>query len=306
MLFAFIATVLFSISVVCAHRTARMVGGLEANFWRLVLATVFLGIWAFTKGQGVSGKAVGFFLLSGVIGIGVADFGLFQALPKMGARLTLLLVLCLTAPFAAAVEWWWLGEGLTPTQIVCSGVILTGVAVTLLPDRRLPIPLKHLVPGVLFCLLAASTGGYAAVLSRKAYAVCAAAGETIDGPTAAFQRVVGGVVIAALLLAVARLATVETGNPMPLTRFADAGEKLRKIGPWVMANALAGLTVGVSFMQKALETTEAGLVMAIIATTPIAVIPIARVVEGERITVKALIGAVIAVAGASGLALVSR
>jgi len=74
---AFLSTLLFSISVISGHRTARLIGGVEANFWRLTLATVFLGGWAFTGGLGVSGTGFPLFFLSGLIGIGIGDAGLF-------------------------------------------------------------------------------------------------------------------------------------------------------------------------------------------------------------------------------------
>jgi len=35
---AFLTTILFSVSVVCGHRSAKMIGGTEANFWRLTSA----------------------------------------------------------------------------------------------------------------------------------------------------------------------------------------------------------------------------------------------------------------------------
>src|SRR5438034_939971 len=98
---AFLATLLFSVSVVCGHRTAKLVGGVEANFWRLAVATVFLGAWAFAGGKGTSGDSFRLFLLSGVVGIGLGDAGLFQALPRLGSRLSLLIIQCLTAPIAA-------------------------------------------------------------------------------------------------------------------------------------------------------------------------------------------------------------
>ena len=56
-------------------------------------------------------------------------------------------------------------------------------------------------------------------------------------------------------------------------------------------------------MQLALETTPTGIVLAIIAITPIVVIPFALVLEGERPTIHSLIGGLIAVAGAIGLTL---
>ena len=130
---AFLATFLFSISVISGHRTAKIIGGVEANFWRLTCATLFLSVWAFTGGAGVSGAGFPLFLLSGLIGIGIGDAGLFQALPRLGSRLSLLIIQCLTAPIAALIEWLWLGTTLGPTEIVGALVILAGVGVAIAP-----------------------------------------------------------------------------------------------------------------------------------------------------------------------------
>jgi len=54
---AFLTTILFSISVVCGHRSAKMIGGTEANFWRLTSATIMLSMWAFGFGIGLGGDA---------------------------------------------------------------------------------------------------------------------------------------------------------------------------------------------------------------------------------------------------------
>src|SRR6266850_3568264 len=110
---AFLTTVLFSISVVCGHRSAKLMGGSEANFWRLAVATCFLALWAHTFGRGLSGDAFPTFLISGLIGVGIGDVALFQALPRLGSRITLLLFQCLSAPFAALIEWLWLGTTLS-------------------------------------------------------------------------------------------------------------------------------------------------------------------------------------------------
>lgn len=303
MIAALVATFLFSASVICANRSAQLLGGLEANFWRLVLATLFLGSWSFAFGQGLSGDAVWVFIISGVVGIGIGDFGLFQALPRLGSRLTLLLTLCLTAPCAALMEWWWMGTGLTLAQIGSCAVILAGVFITLLPDRRLPLSKHQVVTGTLYSILAAVGGGGGAVLSRKAYEIARLADQPIDGPTAAFQRVLGGIVIAGVMFGLARWSRTEARIQPDMAQFGSSLEKWRKVSPYVVANSLAGLTIGVSFMQWALETTEAGLVMAIIATTPIVVIPLARMFEGERITAKSLVGGFVAVAGGVALAL---
>ncbi len=113
MLPSLLATFCFALSAVCGHRAARLIGGVDTNFWRLALATACLGVWAFTAGGGVAGVAFPAFALSGLIGIGIGDVALYSALPRLGARLTSLLLQCLTTLFAAAIEWCWLGTRLT-------------------------------------------------------------------------------------------------------------------------------------------------------------------------------------------------
>jgi drug/metabolite transporter (DMT)-like permease len=70
-----------------------------------------------------------------------------------------------------------------------------------------------------------------------------------------------------------------------------------------VANSLAGQTVGVTCMQWALENTPTGIVTAIIATTPIVMLPLARDFEGEKFTTRSLIGGLVAVVGVIGLTL---
>src|SRR5207249_6671218 len=168
---ALVTTVLFSISVVCGHRSAKLIGGTEANFWRLTLATLLLGVWAYGFGIGLSGDAFPLFLLSGIMGIGIGDVALFQALPRLGSRLSLLLIQCLSAPFGALIEWLWLGTNLTSRQIICGLTILIGVGIALIPSERLKRARRELVVGTLFCMLAALGASYGAVLSRKAYGI---------------------------------------------------------------------------------------------------------------------------------------
>jgi hypothetical protein len=55
MLAALVTTLLFATSAVCGYRTAKQTGGIEANFWRITLATIFLTVWAFTFGAGFAG-----------------------------------------------------------------------------------------------------------------------------------------------------------------------------------------------------------------------------------------------------------
>lgn len=294
---AFLATLLFSISVISGHRTARLIGGVEANFWRLTLAMCFLAGWAFTGGRGVSGAGFPLFLLSGLIGIGIGDAGLFQALPRLGSRLSLLIIQCLTAPIAALIEWLWMGTTLHPTEVVGAVIILAGVGVALAPGEHLHLPRPQLVSGSLFALIGAGGNALGVVLSRKAYAVAHANQETLDGGTAAFQRILGGLLVAGLFLLIAKRQFLRWPGEAAPTGAMSVRDKWRRIWPFVLLNSLAGQTLGVSAMQWGLETTPTGIVMSIVALTPLTVIPLARVFEGEKITARSLLGGAVAVAG---------
>ena len=81
-------------------------------------------------------------------------------------------------------------------------------------------------------------------------------------------------------------------------------EKWKRAWPWVVSNAIAGQTLGVSCLQWALEQQPTGIVLPITAITPLVAIPFAHFIEGEKPTMRSLIGGVIAVGGAVGLAIV--
>jgi drug/metabolite transporter (DMT)-like permease len=305
---AFLTTILFSISAVCAHRTTRMLGGIEANFWRLLLATFLLGLWAHSMGQGLRGEAFPIFFLSGCVGFGIGDIALYQALPRLGSRLSILLVHCLAAPFAAATEWIWLGNILTAAQMLCGITILAGVSLALAPGKHLNLSSSTLASGVLFGVLAAFGQGFGAVLSRKAYEVADIAGQPIDGMSAAYQRIIAGLIVAFIFLYIGRRKKQLGGSRLDIPevqKWPDAKTKWRAAWPWIFVNGLAGPALGVSCYQWALATTPTGIVLPIVAITPLVVIPFARVLEGERPSAQSLLGGGIAVAGVVGLTLVS-
>src|SRR5215510_6309346 len=152
MLAAFLTTVLFSISAVCGNRTAKLLGGTEANFWRLCFAAALLAIYGHAFGSGLSGTAFPVLLISGCIGFGIGDMALFQALPRLGSRLSVMLTLCLSSPLAAVIEWFWLRTGLSVAEIVCGLMILAGVALALAPGKQLQPARRQLAWGLSFGL----------------------------------------------------------------------------------------------------------------------------------------------------------
>ena len=308
MVAAFLTTVLFSISAVCGNRAGKLLGGTDANFWRLVFAAALLAVYAHPFGGGAGGAAFPLFLISGCIGFGVGDIALFQTLPRLGSRLSVMLVLCLSSPLAAVLEWLWMGTNLTTAQIFAGLMTLAGVAIALAPGKDFKMTSRVFVPGVLFGLTAAFCQGYGAVLSRKAFALAAAAGEDVDGVTAAYQRILGGVAVTAICLLV--LQAKSAAQLWAGRRSKSRGERERKAQwrrawPWVILNGLSGPALGVSCFQWALKNSPTGVVLPIVAVTPLVIIPFSRYIEGERLNRRSLAGGLIAVLGAAALAWVS-
>ncbi|MBS0631379.1 MAG: DMT family transporter [Verrucomicrobia bacterium] len=299
---AFLAAFFFALNATCASHSVRAVGSMRANLSRLVVAALLLGLFAHTLGHGFASASLWWFMLSGVIGMGLGDLGVYAALPLLGSRLTVLMTQCLAAPIAALGEWLWLGTRLTSAQILWGVVILVGVAVALMPSKRYP-PKVHIKPiGFLFGLVAAAGQGFGALVSRKGVTVAATAGESVQNATfglnAAYHRILAGLVFTIAWFLVLR-SLRRLSSPRPP---ANADETRRSLF-WIVANGLAGPVIGVSCYQWALATTPSGLVLPIAATTPLIAIPIAYWLEGDRPTKRSVFGGVIAVAGCIALTL---
>lgn len=300
MLASFLAAFLFALTATCANHSAQLVGVARANIGRLIIAVACLGLFAHTLGNGFGSASVPWFLLSGVIGMGIGDLAVFAALPLLGTRITVLLTQCLAAPLAALGEWLWLGTRLSLAQVLWGMLILGGVAIAITPSRRSPPRVKVRAIGFLFGFVAACGQGFGALVSRKGVNVATAAGEAVQNPTfgltAAYHRILAGFVFVVLWFSALRALQRASASPA-----AAVPVDWRKGRLWMLANGLAGPVLGVGCYQWALATTPSGLVLPIVATAPLLSIPIAFWLEGDRPPRRAIIGGVLAVAGCMAL-----
>lgn len=294
MLAALLAALFFALSAVFAHRTTRLVGVGAANFARLWVAGVLLAIWAYGFGGGTHGAGFSVFVVSGMMGFGLGDLAMFAAFPLLGSRLTALMVQCLAAPLAALFEWLWLDTRLQAPDLLCGAAILAGVGIAVAPEHPpvelLTEPPKDRNRGLFYGVFAALGQAGGAVISRKAHALSHAAGFPVDGGTAAYQRALGGLLVVSMAFALSRR---KDHSPAPRWKMA---------WPWIVANSLAGAVLGVSCYQWALATTPTGIVMPIVALTPLLVVPLAFFIERERPGVRSLVGGALAVAATAALA----
>lgn len=300
---ALLAALFFAISAVCAYRSSTQIGGVEANFWRICMAAFCLAIWANFFGTGMDGQAFPWFAVSGAFGIGLGDSAYFQALPRLGSRRAVLLTQCFIPLFAILIEWLWLGTRLSSGQLLFIAIILVGVVIALAPGDHAKIPAHHLWVGVGCTAFAGLCSAFGAVLSRKAYFIAHAAGEFPDPGTTGYQRVLGGLLVPAIVLLATKWKSAHRhGGIFESKALQVSREKWKRIWPWILGNSLAGQTLGVTCVQWALEKTPTGIVMTVVATTPLILLPMTRIVENEKIGLRSLTGAFVAVAGVVGLA----
>jgi drug/metabolite transporter (DMT)-like permease len=299
---AILTTLFFSVSAVAGARMTRLVPPVEANLWRVCLATVMLGSWAHSFGYGFGGPALPYFLVSGCIGFGIGDLFLYQAFPILGSRICMIMVHCLAAPLSATVEWLWIGTRITPVQAGCTILILLGVAVALAPREHLHLPRKLLLWGVMCGVIAAFGQGIGAVISRKAYMIATAAHEPMDGLTAAYQRIWGGI---AITVGGYFYFTRRQRRQAP-TEPEEFSVKWKRSYKWVLLNAIFGPGLGVACFQWALSYTPSGIVLPIVALTPLTIIPLSKRFEGERPSARSLVGSLIAVLGVVVLRIVTK
>lgn len=320
---AIAAAFLFASSAIFGQRLSRMMGGIVANFWRLLLAVLCLAVLCalvFPEQFPADAGVFWWFFLSGVIGFGFGDVGLFLAYYRIGARLTMLLNLCLAPVFGALGEFLWMGQRVTAMELGCIAVIVTGIVLALKPDRNHPARVQPgaVVTGVLFAVVAGMGQGFGAVVSRFADGVAVEAGVHMHGIggglAQAFVRTLGGLLVAvicfgAYLWVSGRLrrvlpasGTSETGTSAA-TSAAQTRARRRFFPFWLAGAALCGPVVGVSCFQWALQTEKSAVVLAITATSPLLVTMLARALDKERTSPLALAGSMVSVGGVIAICL---
>lgn len=300
---ALLTTLLFALTAVFATQAAIALGGTRANLGRLLIAVVLLGVWAHVYGVGWGGGEFGRLYLAGAIGFGLGGLCMFQAFPRIGSTLSLLVVECAAAVSSGVLAWWMLGAALTPLQVVCGLVSIGGVLIGLAPYRLPDVARPVLVTGALFAGVASISQGISWTLTKSAFIRIQASGGAIDPLTAAYQRLLGGVTVALIavflvqVLGKLRQGGAPHGGP-------DTACPSVRAGLWVVANALAGPVFGVGCMLWAIrEVGNPGIVQAVVATATLVSVPFSRRLEGRSLRPNYFYGAALSILGTTGLLL---
>jgi drug/metabolite transporter (DMT)-like permease len=283
---ALVTAALWSGSAMVFSAATVRAGSLPVNVVRLLLAALYLGavIPLFGLPVALTGSQIGFLAVSGLIGLAFGDSFLFMAFRELGARITML-VMSTSPAVAALLAYVILGETLTLRGIGGMVVTLAGVAIVVL-ERSGGVQGPVAWRGIGNAALAAVGQGGGLIFAKLAFLE----GE-INGFVATLVRILASLVVM-LPLGVVAARSSDAFRAMIADR--------RALGLTALG-AVLGPFLGITFSLIAVSSTGVGIAATIMSTVPILMLPLVHFIHKERLSWKAIAGAVVAVAGVAML-----
>jgi drug/metabolite transporter (DMT)-like permease len=229
--------------------------------------------------------------LSGIVGLGIGDFGLFAAYVTIGPRLSVL-IQASSPIFASLGAYFMLGEPLPQLAIVGIAVTLSGIIVVILEreetsEEKLEEQLvtkKRKTIGVLYGTISAMGQGFGLVLSKKG--IYFNASVAMNPVSAALIRMIlAGAFVWVCALLVGKL---------PKLRQAAMDKQGMK---YTAAGAIVGPFLGMTLSMVAVSYTQPGIAQTLMSLMPIFIIPVIWIIYKEKTSWRGILGALVAVIG---------
>ena len=285
---ALLTACLWSISAMIFTAATKRVSSFQVNITRLILAAVYLVLLIVLLSLDVhlSSAQILNLSISGIIGLALGDTFLFKAFQEIGARISMLFM-SLAPAIAAMLAYFVLGEILSAIGVLGIAITVFGVSIVVLDrgtDARQRISLT--TSGIVYALLGAGGQGVGLIFAKMAFREA-----EVNGFVASAIRIIASLV---LLLPIATM-TKRFKNPIRMFSQDKRAFYLTALG------SVLGPFLGISFSLIAIEYTKVGIAATIMAITPILMLPLVRFIYKEKLTLRAILGAFIAVAGVAVL-----
>ena len=281
---------LWTLSAIAWTAAGRYTGAMAISSIRLAITCLLLAAYGqIVRGQWFpfdAGRDMWLIMgMSGVMGFLVADLCLFKAYLLIGPRLSLL-ILSLSPPMAAVISLCALGDRLSCRQCLGMVVTLAGVAWVVLErsngnGSRHP----HLRQGVILGVAAAAAQAAGLVLSKRAIG-------DYDAGAATMVRALPALAGYAILI------SLKHRWPSIFAAISD-----RRVMVVLTGGSLVGPFVGVILSLVALRHCPAGVVATILATMPVMILPASVLLHREKVSPRAILGALVSVVGIAMLVL---
>lgn len=278
----------------------KRIGPTAVNASRIAFAIVLLALThRFLNGVWIpEALPRQFFLLalSGIIGLALGDQALFTAFVDIGPRRAMLIMT--TAPlFAALFGWVTLGETLHGWAWFAIVLVIGGVAwvISERPRHAYQEPGRHVGRGVLLAFVAAACQAGGLLFSKQGMGHgWASAEEFIRPQTATLIRMVFAGVGVLPILCLHAYRRRRRGSLVG----APARARSRRAGfAFAAAGAVVGPFLGVWMSLVASDRAPLGIAQTLCSLPPVFLLPFAALLHKEHISLRAILGAFIAVGG---------
>lgn len=283
---AFSAAFLWAGSAIIFENISKNISPTRLNLYKGLIALVLLAVTSMILGERFvkfNWNEIFILAISGIIGIGLGDTAFFQSVKKVGARRALTLF-TLAPPMAALIALIFLGEQLSLMTWIGIMITVGGVMWVVTEesrDEKIQIKKKDLLPGILFGALAALGQAVGVVMTRS---VLTQTNLTTLQSTAVRLA-------AAMVSIMVIIGVLERGSKKQVKVSMD--KKL--IGMLVLASVF-GAYISLWLQQITIENLPAGIAQTLLSTSPIFILPMSALI-GEKISARAIIGAVLAIGG---------
>ena len=295
-----LVAVMWTFTALFAEVASKRMGTLVLNVWRMLLTILLLGIvlwWTCGKPwpQYASTDVWKWFLASGFMGFVFGDYCLFNAYIVMGSRFGQLFM-TLASPFAAIAAWFMMGETMSLLALLGMIVTLSGIGISIMGKddagaRHLKLPRK----GILLGIGAGMGQGIGLVLSKQGLMHYAAEIPAEATDVAAMMPFAGTQIRAIMGLIGFGATLLFLGKWRNMLRFfTDVRGAAAAMGA-----ILLGPFFGVSLSLMAVGMTNTGVAQTLMSLTPILILWPSRMMFGTKVSMQEVVGAVIAVTGAS-------
>ncbi|MBD3179609.1 MAG: EamA family transporter [Candidatus Latescibacteria bacterium] len=285
---AILTAVCWSVNAILFADAGRIIGSRSVNHLRLWFALILLaGTHLLIIREPLPGALSPTFILlavSGVIGFFMGDSLLFESYVRIGPRMGMLMMTAVPI-FSVLLGRIFLNERLTIWQL--SAITLTTVSIAFVTkDKRDNSTFEpgHLASGVLLGLGGAMGQAIGLMLSKRGLQ------GGINPVSANLIRVMAATAAISIFLLIHRRF------------FADFGKlRLSGVAPRVFGGALFGPVIGVVLSLVAILHAKLGVASTLMATSPVILIPLSRLIYKEYITARTVFWTVMAIVGAGWL-----
>lgn len=301
---AVITSVLWTINAILFTSAGKRIGAISVNAWRIFLATILLWIThllmvgeVFPAGTSEQYFWIG---LSGIIGLGIGDFGLFASFVLIGTRRAVL-IMSLSAIFATIAAFFLFNEVLSIVAFMGVAITLAGVITVLLEDETKSdeekLTKQQKIKGISFATVGAIGQGLGIAFLKKGMLLY----PNVTAIPDVVELAIASTLIRMLLGGLFVWATIVVWGKLPEIKKALKNKKGMK---YVTIGAFIGPFAGVTLSTLAAYTIEVGVAQTLMSLMPVMIIPVVWLLFRQRTSWRGVVGAIIAVVGVAVLFLI--